>query len=232
MNEIFLGEPPANIKAWIIEHYSPGPGPEPAPIAPDGKVLYRTTVGGEWLEDYADIYADISNREFEGFANQRSAVEVIISSKDTDGNDVTSIGDGAFYGCSRLTSVTIPNSVTSIGASAFSYCSGLTSVAIPDNVTSIGVCAFEYCSGLTSVTIGNGVTSIRDYAFRGCSGLTSMTIPDSVTSIGDWAFDECSSLTSVTIVANDGDAEAVREIMISAGVNGDIEWIMNNVVID
>ena len=36
--------------------------------------------------------------------------------------DVTSIGQAAFSGCSRLTSVTIPNSVTSIGVSAFYYC--------------------------------------------------------------------------------------------------------------
>jgi hypothetical protein len=35
---------------------------------------------------------------------------------------VTSIGPGAFQGCSRLTSVTIPSNVTSIGKNAFKGC--------------------------------------------------------------------------------------------------------------
>ena len=35
---------------------------------------------------------------------------------------VTSIGNEAFYGCSGLTSITIPNSVTNIGFNAFAGC--------------------------------------------------------------------------------------------------------------
>ena len=32
MSRIFLGEPSVNIKAWIIEHYSPGPSPAPSEL--------------------------------------------------------------------------------------------------------------------------------------------------------------------------------------------------------
>ncbi|GHT10834.1 hypothetical protein AGMMS4956_02960 [Bacteroidia bacterium] len=112
---------------------------------------------------------------------------------------VTSIGDDAFSRCSGLTEVTIPNSVTSIEDFAFHNCSGLTEVTIPDGVTSIGYDAFSGCSGLTEVTIGNGVTSIGDWAFANCIGLTEVTIPNSVTSIGICAFRYCSGLTEITI---------------------------------
>lgn len=47
----------------------------------------------------------------------------------------------------------IPSTVTSIGYGAFFYSTGLTSVTIPDSVTSIGASAFYNCTGLTSVTI-------------------------------------------------------------------------------
>ncbi len=114
-------------------------------------------------------------------------------------DSVTSIGDGAFEGCSSLISVTIPDSVTSIGECAFDGCSSLTSITIPSSVTSIGSSAFEDCSSLTSVTLSDGLTSIGKYAFYRCSSLTSITIPSSVTSIGNSAFYGCISLDSITV---------------------------------
>ncbi len=112
---------------------------------------------------------------------------------------VTIIGDGAFSGCTGLTSVTIPNSVTSIGVVAFLNCTGLTSVTIPSSVTSIGVSAFNGCTGLTSATLPNGVTSIGGFAFSDCKGLTSVAISSSVASIGVSAFAACTNLRTFEV---------------------------------
>ena len=104
------------------------------------------------------------------------------------------LGDYAFYGCSGLTSLTIPSSVTSIGDAAFYDCSSLTSLTIPSSVTSIGEAAFSGCSGLTSLTIPSSVTSIGNYAFKGCSGLTSIYVyPEKLPKLGEKVFDGCNA---------------------------------------
>ena len=124
-------------------------------------------------------------------------------------NSVTSIGNGAFFYCSGLTSVTIPNSVTSIGYSAFAFCSGLTSVTIPNSVTFIPEAAFSGCSSLESIIVESGNTKydsrnscnaiIATSTNTLITGCKNTIIPNSVTSIGDYAFYNCSSLTTVTI---------------------------------
>ena len=143
---------------------------------------------------------------------KESASGAITIPSEIDGKPVTSIGNGAFWGCTGLTSITIPNSVTSIGGEAFRGCTGLTSITIPNSVTSIGDLAFEDCTGLTSINVAsdnnyyssnNGVlfnkkkTALIRYP-EGKSQ-TSYTIPNSVTRIGYGAFRGCTGLTSITI---------------------------------
>ena len=71
-----------------------------------------------------------------------------------------SICPSAFYGCTGLTSVTIPNSVTTIGGDAFRGCTGLTSVTIPNSVTKIGGSAFSGCTGLKKIYSLNPVPPV------------------------------------------------------------------------
>ena len=102
------------------------------------------------------------------------------------------LGKYAFYGCSGLTSLTIPSGVTSISDLAFEGCSGLTSLTIPSSVTSIGDKAFYGCSELTSLTIPSSVTEIGWGAFRGCSGLTSIYVyPENLPELGIDIFTGC-----------------------------------------
>lgn len=114
-------------------------------------------------------------------------------------NSVHAIGGYAFADCIRIASVTFPNSLATIADGAFDGCANLESVHIPDTVDTIGKYAFRGCSELRSVTIPCTVTSICDYTFKGCAKLHFVAIQNNVASIGDYAFYQCSELPEITI---------------------------------
>ncbi|MBP5288871.1 MAG: leucine-rich repeat domain-containing protein, partial [Clostridia bacterium] len=117
----------------------------------------------------------------------------------TDGS-VTSIGDGAFSGCTGLTSITIPDSVTSIQADAFAGCTGLTSITIPDSVTSIDRGAFDGCTSLTYSTydnakyLGNETNPYVVLIKANSTSITSCSIHPNTKLIYHSAFCNCTSL--------------------------------------
>ena len=132
----------------------------------------------------------------------------------TDGS-VTSIGWGAFSGCTNLTSITIPDSVTSIGDYAFSDCGRLIEVynksalSITAGSSSNGYVAYYaknvYKSegGSKLTTDENGYVIYTDgaekilVAYRGTN--IELVLPSYITKIYQYAFRDCTGLTSVTI---------------------------------
>ena len=117
-------------------------------------------------------------------------------------DEVTSIGNYAFYYCSSLAAVSFngQDTLKTIGNNAFSLCESLSSIKIPASVSSIGDSAFQNCTNLKEVTFAEGsqLKTIGDWAFAWCENLSSIEIPASVTSIKQYAFKLCSVLKTVT----------------------------------
>ena len=124
-------------------------------------------------------------------------------------DNVTTIGDYAFYSCDKLISVTVPQSVEKIGTGAFQLCESLIQVNTTKGLVSIGDDAFAGCSILRAFDTPDTVTDIGAYAFSSCTRLKTVNLPDSLTNIGNYAFYSCNSLDNIRIpdsitVLNDG----------------------------
>lgn len=132
-------------------------------------------------------------------------------------NGVTSIGDSAFFGCTKLNGeLTIPSSVKTIGNRAFGWCSNLTGGLDLSNVTSIGDRAFCCCSSLNGtlkLPTSTSYNAIKMNTFYQCGFTGTLEIPSNIEKIGYGAFYDCKGFTA--LVLNEG----LKEICVA--INGE-----------
>ena len=128
-------------------------------------------------------------------------------------NSVTSIGEGAFSGCTGLEKVYINDLAAWCGIAFGSadanplyyaknlYLNGelLTELSIPAEIAEVKDYAFYNCNGVTNIDIVDGVKSIGNSAFYGCSDLETLYISNTIESIGDYAFAECNNIIDIKI---------------------------------
>ena len=98
-----------------------------------------------------------------------------------------SIAAGAFEGCSRLKSISIPYSVRSLGEGAFSGCTALESVSIEEAVLSVGDGAFSGCTSIKELILSSSDSFVPSEVFSDSKG-SVVTVKDKGTAIPEKAY--------------------------------------------
>lgn len=123
--------------------------------------------------------------------------------------EVTAIGEGAFWACKTITSIVIPDWVKSIEVQAFGWCENLERVTLPDGLTRIENGTFGKCRSLREIHFPANLESIGSGAFFGCESLMELDLPEGLEQIEEtwWGgmggcFQECTGLTRLRISAS------------------------------
>ena len=139
--------------------------------------------------------------------------------------NLTSIGEGAFQGCTLLDPrISSFANMEIINPSVFES-SGITSCSLPDTVTTVSSSAFQDCTKLTDVSIynvnpdnpKNNLTTLGASAFEGCTALTSViTNGFNISAIPDSCFKNCTALKNFDI-SNSADTITIPASVTSIG---------------
>ena len=106
-----------------------------------------------------------------------------------------SIGEGAFYGCNKLTTVKLPANDVSIGDYAFYGNTSLSNIDL-SKVTNIGEYAF-YRTAVKSLNLAATGVTVGAHAFEGCTVLATVTLGKNA-NVGEYAF-ASSKVNTVTL---------------------------------
>ena len=180
-----------------------------------------TVTFGEYATRVPDyLFASVAERAAGTYAH---VTKVVL------GDEVTEIGQYAFYHCYDLAEVTFGSGVSEVRAHAFQGNAALTELRTDRNLLRIGEAAFSDCGALKTVQLNARLQTIGKYAFERANALVSLTLPRSVTEVQDYAFQSCQKLTSVLIEGEEGDVTALRKgvfrncpVLSSVEVHGDL----------
>ena len=153
-------------------------------------------------------------------------------------NDVSSIGQHAFYNCGSLTGpLTIPHTIVYFGSQAFTNCGSISAIYYTGDIAQwCNIDFSSYTSNpliyahnlyinnelLTELVIPETITEIKSSTFVGASCITGpLVIPSSVTTIGMSAFYECSGITSL-IIPNSVTSIGSYAFWMCSGITGDL----------
>lgn len=177
-----------------------------------------TTVGGA-LFGYCDALTSVKVDEENSKLDSRNDCNAIIETASGTllagcattviPDDVTAIGDMAFYHVSGLTDLVLPQGLESIGYGSLFGLKDQVSLVIPKSVTSIGSEAFGNMSALETLVVQEDNTV---YDSRGgcnavietatnmlVAGCKTTDIPETVTSIENYAFKACDGLLEIAL---------------------------------
>jgi len=156
----------------------------------------------EFFNTYDGILFSEDGTTLVNYPPAKTATEYVVP------NDVTSIEQGAFFGCGSLKRITLGESVKTIQYSAFSRCQSLEEIVLPEGLVAIETEAFVYCETLKEVNCPNSVILIGDNAFTGCIGLEKVIFNNNAINFGEHIFmcfdDEYLPLPLLTVHCYDG----------------------------
>lgn len=88
------------------------------------------------------------------------------------------IGKNAFYGCSKLESVSLNDNLTKLADSTFNGCLKLNDLQLPSALTEIGANCFVNCQALENIAIPATTTMVGANILNGCTGLKKIVLED------------------------------------------------------